>query len=585
MKHLKYSIFTVVIVVLAAAGYYFLTAKDFRLVVMTSTVDEASRAVILGANVNKVDEFGRTPIMYAVGFKCSDYKADLIRSLGGKVQKVEANARHSPLAIAKFLLEKGVNVNVQDKSGDTPLYMVIRNNLSALVSLLIQYGADVDQAYDQGETPLSLAAYGGNPEIVGLLISAGAKVNVKDHAGNTPLITAFLDPNLDVVEKLLGAGANVNTANADGETPLILAIQEDDLAFVKVMVKAGADVNAVNFDGDTPLLWACMEDRYNAVDMLINAGAKVDVKNNDGDTPISLAMNSERSVEMLRLLTAKMTVISDKELLVRAIQADKFEEAMVLIQADADVNYADPESGYTPLMEDVSAEGNTDALIQALVKAGANVNAQDKQGQTALLMACFTDGKRDVAKLLLKNGADPNIKSLDGDLPLQMAILAKDADLLKALLDSGADPNLTFFKGCTALTLALGIGEETSMPIVKVLLKAGAKLELRNSDGETALLAALNANAPLSIVKLLIDEKADVNAQFPTNDTVFPGYTPLMMAIADKDAKEVINLLLKAGADVTIKDRKGKTVLDHARKEGLSALGPILEAARKKRTQ
>jgi FOG: Ankyrin repeat len=236
--------------------------------------------------------------------------------------------------------------------------------------------------------------------------------------------------------------------------------------------------------------------------------------------------------------------------LIREARAGDFEAVKALIKAGADVNAKDRD-GKTALM--VSSGGVKteigDAcnpkMMKALIAAGADVKAKDKAGNTALHFAAgnsFDDGG-EVVRVLLKAGADVNAADNSGATPLlvltslgyEQSILQAQLEIAGELLKAGADVNAKTQEGETALLQA---AEGGHVELVKALIQAGADVNAKDRDGQTALMAALkgereNADA----VRLLIEAKADVNAKDKS------GKTALDVAKTDE-----IKELLKAAA-------------------------------------
>ena len=103
------------------------------------------------------------------------------------------------------LLESGVNVNVKDKYGNTPLYYASTYGQLQIAKLIIEYGADVNiKCY--GSTPLHQASYNRRTEVTKLLLECNADVNVKDSIGWTPLLWASYNGHVDIVKLLVDHG-------------------------------------------------------------------------------------------------------------------------------------------------------------------------------------------------------------------------------------------------------------------------------------------------------------------------------------------------------------------------------------------
>ena len=201
--------------------------------------------------------------------------------------------------------------------------------------------------------------------------------------GCTPLMRAAEGGNTIEVRALLDKGADVNHPVPHwGHTALMLAAGKDQLEVVKILLKAGANPNAVAFGhGGVPgLAWMFAMDRCNKhwlamIDAMLAAGVEVNPKT-IYLSPLGYAIDENDTV---------------------MIQA--------LLNRGAEVNLADSETGDTLLME--AARYSTPEVVQVLIEAGANVNAKNKLGQTALTLADNTDNswRREIVALLIKNGA------------------------------------------------------------------------------------------------------------------------------------------------------------------------------------
>lgn len=142
--------------------------------------------------------------------------------------------------IVKLLINKGADVNYEDKYGSTPLLTAIdnsnrekkkeekgeENNYDVscdIVELLIEKGANVSSLNIDGINPIEHAIHGNNYDIMDLLFEKGVKINDKNGSGNTPLHLAVYGINLAIVNFLIGKGADVNEINAKNMTPLSVA--------------------------------------------------------------------------------------------------------------------------------------------------------------------------------------------------------------------------------------------------------------------------------------------------------------------------------------------------------------------------
>lgn len=174
-----------------------------------------------------------------------------------------------------------------------------------------------------------------------------------------------------------------------------------------------------------------------------------------------------------------------------------------------------------------------------LIAASMLVVAQTRQGSLATLIQ---KGDRKAALEKIQGGADVNEPQPDGTRPIHWAVFKVDYELLDALIARKANADVTNEFGTTPLAEAVKV---TDIRMVKTLLDAGAGVEGANLDGESALMLAIKTGE-LPIVRLLIEAGANVNTVEKEHFQ-----TPLMYAAAaEKNAGEMVRLLLSKGADV-----------------------------------
>ena len=203
-----------------------------------------------------------------------------------------------------------------------------------------------------------------------------------------------------------------------------------------------------------------------------------------------------------------------------------------------------------PLRE--AAKGGHEEVVEALLKAGAQVEAKDKDGGTPLHWAA-EKGHEKAVGVLLKAGADIEAKDKYGYTPLHLAAEKGHEKMVEVLLKAGADIEAKGrYHGETPLHWAAEKGHEK---VVGVLLKAGADIEAKTKDGKNCLPCAAKGGHE-KVVEALLKAGADIEAK-----------TPLPCA-AKGGHEKVVEALLKAGADIEAKGRDEKTPLHWAAEKG-----------------
>ena len=209
--------------------------------------------------------------------------------------------KYMTVEAARDMVEHGVDVNVKDNDGSTPLIKVVWHGHLDVVKYLVSQGADVNEAKN-GWTPLHRAAARGHLDVVKYLVSQGADVNAKNNDGGTPFFMAAVHGHLDVVKYLVSQGADVNTEYNGGETLLFLPANKGFLDIVKYLVSQGADVNAEDNDGRTPLHWAAYNGELDIVKYLVSQGVDVNAEDDAGETPLDKAIeeNEDEIADFLK---------------------------------------------------------------------------------------------------------------------------------------------------------------------------------------------------------------------------------------------------------------------------------------------
>jgi ankyrin repeat protein len=208
------------------------------------------------------------------------------------------------------------------------------------------------------------------------------------------------------------------------------------------------------------------------------------------------------------------------------------------------------------------------SVVAGCVFAGTqgSVSALPAGRLEAELLEAVRLGDRGAVDALLQKGAAPNAKLPDGTSALMEATVAGDTGMLRALLDRGAEVNTKNQAGATALIWAAGDLDKT-----RLLLQRGADVSASSDSGRTALMIAAGGGHATEIAQLLIEKGAD--ARFTSN-----GYTVLMEA-AEQGDRELVDLLLKHGANVKSTNRLGWTALHNGAMNGNTGIVADLIAA------
>jgi uncharacterized protein len=204
-----------------------------------------------------------------------------------------------------------------------------------------------------------------------------------------------------------------------------------------------------------------------------------------------------------------------------------------------------------------AARAGQRALVELFLARGAEINARDISGSTALYLAAESERPATVS-LLLARDAKPNLPGRYGLTPLAVAAFKGNDRIAEQLLSRHADPNIPDEAGRVAMTHAAARG---FADIVRRLFDAGVDVNQHYRNNLTALMWAasyeddVGIRAAENVIDLLLKAGAEVDAR---DDR---GRTALMMAV-ELDHAEVVDMLIRSGADRNLRDKAGKSAFD-----------------------
>jgi ankyrin repeat protein len=471
-----------------------------------------------------------------------------------------------------------VDVHETDSRGRSPLHYAAENRDPDLAAFFISLGAWVDAQDNELRTPLGISADLGDPEVAAVLVAAGADIHLRGRNGISPAWTA-LEGDLDFFHALLTPAAIkstdtegrtvlhlasamgnapavydilsesrktagltasiINKKDIEGENPLDLALDRPDSAdhmeIAEQLILAGAlsenpifsyfapAVRSANYnlrraDGLAPLHYAAREGHEGLIAFLIAKNASVDLKNAAGATPLHEAARSGN---------------------IRAME--------MILDEGADVNAQDAK-GNSPLHIGIPPEQYREGL-SLLLSYGANPNLRDEHGESPLHVIITLNRGADAAQTLLGGDADVSIRNIDGKTPLYLAVEENRLDIIPLLLSYGAHVFAADNSGVTPFDRAM----RDKSGAVNALITPETAMQSDNA-GNTLLHAAVKNRADPSLIALILDQRALVNARNKEGDTA--------LHIATRtNQRESGEFLISRGADIFAANSAGESPL------------------------
>ena len=306
----------------------------------------------------------------------------------------------------------------------------------------------------------SSAAASCGERVVRLLLEAGADKDAENPAGNTALILAAIFGEDDCVETLIEWGAAPDKTTNDGNTALHWAAGKGQVECVRLLMAAGADPTKPNAHGDSALDSARLGKTQGKAEVVAEVVALLEQGG---------ALARDRGVEAVDTgpQRTRLTTSLPRRPRLSAVSASSSES---------------DKAGGKNLIDSVDT-GDVPGVRGAL-KRGANPNAKDEHGNNPVLVTAAQRGDHEVLGMLLMAGANPEATDKKGLTALMTAASSGKAECVGKLLDAGAQVDAVNKRGNTALHFAAAYGQ---LECARLLVRARADRAKENGSGKTAL--------------------------------------------------------------------------------------------------
>ena len=516
-----------------------------------------------GADVNKLNEYGQTPLHTAAG---------------GEKDCPE---------LCSMLLDHNAKVDAVDKDGNQPLHLACKQWHTSTVGLLLSHGADLTALNNQQKKPFHFA----NESVL---------KSYEVHDGNHALHIAAKRGHIQTVQSLVDCGADVNELNEDGQTPLhtVAGGLEDCPELCSILLKHHAKIDVVDKDGNQPLHLACEADLTSTVQYLLDCNADVFSKNNFHQTVLHRAVRSKRDCfevcEMLIAKGSRLNVVDSNgdTPLHLACQKGHMKTFDVLVKSDADCNMLNV-FGETLLHLACKSRVERVELCGKLISHGVNPHIADREGNLALHVALKNRLAKTFCYLFQKSGDAvlDDLQKVNIDKEELMAIVSSahedgDIDTCRHIFKASAtlDPSSRLClreANChttTGYSLIQRAVEEQDITFCQHLIDHGASVNSDvpySSQGRTLKEPPLHLAVELGhfdLCRLLVEHGATINPK------IMGTKGALDLAVVSEQ-NDIVRLLLSHGADMSKNRSSKESVLKRLEIQKKDKMASIIQAS------
>jgi ankyrin repeat protein len=296
-------------------------------------------------------------------------------------------------------------------------------------------------------------------------MDSGADIKLYDLQNAFEKAVKKSDKNL--VQLFVNKGANLNLRDTFGETSLVRVLSGPrmEIEMARFLIDLGADINAQDgLYGETALIKVVMKNRYvcetesrDVMKMLIEKGADANIKSKyDAKFENELKDDEMGSIFLDFQESLDFWLPKQEKDEMESIFLDFKKELNLLVpkQEKSEINLADE---LTPLM--IACQKDEKEIVRILIRASADLNIQNKYGDTALHLA-LKSGNCFIAKLLIASQADLNLQNNLGQTPLMLAASQGDDSIVRELINAKAKIDSKDLEGKDAISYALKQGHQ-----------------------------------------------------------------------------------------------------------------------------
>ncbi|XP_048251521.1 serine/threonine-protein phosphatase 6 regulatory ankyrin repeat subunit A-like [Haliotis rufescens] len=492
--------------------------------------DICQHLIVVGADVHRQDYDGNDVVLVAAQTRNLQL-AECVLSVKKRVDFVQDKhgktaamfAAESGDADMFTLMSKGCDLSVKDDEKNSILHFACTGgNVDIVESIFAQNKANFNGRNISQETPVIRAALNGHKAVFDLLVSKGCDLTVTDEYGDNILHVACDGGNAQIVEYLVSHNiVDINSADYVDRTPVMLAVLKGHKAVFDLLVRKGCDLTVEDVFGNNILHVACDGGNVQIVEYIVSHNI-VDINSAD---------YVDRTPVMLAVLKGHKAVFD------------------LLVSKGCDLTVTDE---YGDNILHVACDGGNAQIVEYIVSHNiVDINSADYVRRTPVMVAVLK-GHKEVFDLFVSKGCDLTVKDKNGDNILHVACDGGNVQIVEYIVSHNiVDINSADYVRRTPVMLSVLKGHKE---VFDLLVNKGCDLTEKDKNGDNILHVACDGGN-VQIVEYIVSHNI-----VDMDSADYVRRTPVMVAVL-KGHKEVFDLLVSKGCDLTVKDKNGDNIL------------------------
>ncbi|ORX71730.1 ankyrin [Anaeromyces robustus] len=428
------------------------------------------------------------------------------------------------------------DINKRCNDGSTPLMLSIKNEKFECASILINNDSDVNIVDYYGDTPLTYMLKNNNSYneyILDNLIKKDASLPIKYISDNDDL--KYIINNKFIMKKITYEGIKIKDETSKIITiqhPLLYAVKHNNTTLIKELIRNGAKIDDVDENNNNAIIYAIINKNYEIVKYLLSHNIEINYSQLDNKSPIIISIRRNEPLSF-KLIIENINNNPQRldEVINKIIEYAKFKDDFDIIK-------------FIHKHLDRNIYPNYDQLNKILIENDKNYNIKESKEEQPLHYACMEGNILNITDLILNKKIDVNEQNNDGYTPLMVAIKNNNDECVKTLLNicNTINTNIEDYNGLTPINYMIKNKIE-KLDIIELLLKHDSYVTIDNNKFDKIFDILFQSK---TIVEYIIKNGIKIKKEKGTVHHI----TNLIKFSIDIDYTKLLKLLLKNGMKI-----------------------------------